>query len=278
MPLLVRELRTDPPLSVTAGLARALGLIGDDGAASFFGGGDLPMSLGGDDGGTFVFVGVAHYQRGDNQARQAADDLGSDIDFTGLLEDLPRDIDLMESEDDAPVIKLINAVLSQAINERASDIHIESLENDLSIRLRVDGVLRELIAPDRALGPLLVSRLKVMARLDIAEKRIPQDGRISIKLAGRAIDIRVSTIPSAHGERVVLRLLDKESGQLRLDQLGIGDSLFVAQAVETVLGHDRLRQPVTIAGLEPEILRERISMARYEFDMLVRGGNQYRLR
>ena len=168
---------------------------------------------------------AAHYQRGDNQARQAADDLGSDIDFTGLLEDLPRDIDLMESEDDAPVIKLINAVLSQAINERASDIHIESFENVLSIRLRVDGVLRELIAPDRALGPLLVSRLKVMARLDIAEKRIPQDGRISIKLAGRAIDIRVSTIPSAHGERVVLRLLDKESGQLRLDQLQMSEQV-----------------------------------------------------
>ncbi len=162
---------------------------------------------------------AAHYQRGDNQARQAADDLGSDIDFAGLLDDLPRDVDLMESEDDAPVIKLINAVLAQAINEHASDIHIESFENVLSVRLRVDGVLRELITPDRALGPLLVSRLKVMARLDIAEKRIPQDGRISIKLAGRAIDIRVSTIPSAHGERVVLRLLDKESGQLDLQEL-----------------------------------------------------------
>jgi general secretion pathway protein E len=168
---------------------------------------------------------AAHYQRGDNQARQAADDLGSDIDFAGLLDDLPRDIDLMESEDDAPVIKLINAVLSQAINERASDIHIESFEHVLSIRLRVDGVLRELITPDRALGPLLVSRLKVMARLDIAEKRIPQDGRISIKLAGRAIDIRVSTIPSAHGERVVLRLLDKESGQLRLQELQMSEQV-----------------------------------------------------
>jgi general secretion pathway protein E len=168
---------------------------------------------------------AAHYQRGDNQARQAADDLGSDIDFAGLLDDLPEDIDLMESQDDAPVIKLINAVLSQAINERASDIHIESFESVLSIRLRVDGVLRELIAPDRALGPLLVSRLKVMARLDIAEKRIPQDGRISIKLAGRAIDIRVSTIPSAHGERVVLRLLDKESGQLQLQELHMSEQV-----------------------------------------------------
>ena len=168
---------------------------------------------------------AAHYQRGDNQARQAADDLGSDIDFAGLLDDLPADVDLMESEDDAPVIKLINAVLAQAINERASDIHIESFEDVLSIRLRVDGVLRELITPDRALGPLLVSRLKVMARLDIAEKRIPQDGRISIKLAGRAIDIRVSTIPAAHGERVVLRLLDKESGQLHLQELHMSEQV-----------------------------------------------------
>jgi len=165
----------------------------------------------------------ACYQRGDDQARQAADDLGADVDFAGLLDEIPRDVDLMESEDDAPVIKLINAILSQAINERASDIHIESFEDRLSVRLRVDGVLRELVSPRRALGPLLISRLKVMARLDIAEKRIPQDGRISIRLAGRSVDIRVSTIPSAHGERVVLRLLDKESGQLQLSELHMND-------------------------------------------------------
>jgi general secretion pathway protein E len=161
----------------------------------------------------------ARYQRGDDQARIAADDLGADIDFAGLLDDLPTNIDLMEAEDDAPVIKLINAILSQAVNERASDIHIETFEENLSVRLRVDGVLQELITPERALGPLLVSRLKVMARLDIAEKRVPQDGRISIRLAGRSIDIRMSTIPSAHGERVVLRLLDKEGGQLELQEL-----------------------------------------------------------
>lgn len=186
-------------------------------------GSDLQLEF--HDEAAFQVAMAAHYQRGDNQARQAADDLGSDIDFAGLLDDIPRDVDLMESEDDAPVIKLINAVLSQAITEHASDIHIESFEAVLSIRLRVDGVLRELITPDRALGPLLVSRLKVMARLDIAEKRIPQDGRISIKLAGRAIDIRVSTIPSAHGERVVLRLLDKESGQLDLQQLQMSEQV-----------------------------------------------------
>lgn len=168
---------------------------------------------------------TAYYQRGDDQARQAADDLGADIDLAGLLDEIPRDIDLMEAEDDAPVIKLINAVLSQAISERASDIHIESFESALSIRLRVDGVLRELIQPERALGPLLVSRLKVMARLDIAEKRVPQDGRISIKVAGKSVDIRLSTIPSAHGERVVLRLLDKEAGQLQLGQLRMSDKV-----------------------------------------------------
>ena len=168
---------------------------------------------------------TARYQKGDDHARQAADDLGADIDLAGLMEEMPRDIDLMEAEDDAPVIKLINAVISQAISERASDIHIESFEKALSIRLRVDGVLRELIQPERALGPLLVSRLKVMARMDIAEKRVPQDGRISIKIAGKSVDIRVSTIPSAHGERVVLRLLDKDAGQLMLGQLQMSEQV-----------------------------------------------------
>src|SRR5690606_5518637 len=102
---------------------------------------------------------------------------------------------------------------------RASDIHIEPYEDRLSVRFRTDGVLAEVLSPKRVLAPLLVSRIKVMARLDIAEKRLPQDGRISVKLAGHALDIRVSTLPSAHGERVVLRLLDKQGGALELEQL-----------------------------------------------------------
>ena len=122
----------------------------------------------------------------------------------------------MDAEDDAPIIRLINAILSQAVKEQASDIHIETFEDRLSVRYRIDGVLAEVLSPKRMLAPLLVSRLKVMAKLDIAEKRIPQDGRISVRIAGHAIDIRMSTIPSAHGERVVLRLLDKQAGQLDL--------------------------------------------------------------
>jgi general secretion pathway protein E len=138
--------------------------------------------------------------------------MGDDFDLTRLADEIPEAGDLMDAEDDAPVIRLINAILSQAVREKASDIHVETFEDKLS--------------PKRMLAPLLVSRLKVMAKLDIAEKRIPQDGRISIKLAGHAVDIRVSTIPSAHGERVVLRLLDKEAGQLQLAQLNMNEQVY----------------------------------------------------
>lgn len=159
------------------------------------------------------------YQKGNNEAVQVAEDMGSDIDLSRLADEIPDTADLMDAEDDAPVIRLINAVLSQAVREKASDIHIETFEDKLTVRFRIDGVLTEVLSPKRMLAPLLVSRLKVMAKLDIAEKRVPQDGRISIRLAGHAVDIRVSTIPSAHGERVVLRLLDKQAGQLELQQL-----------------------------------------------------------
>src|SRR5690606_13673157 len=128
---------------------------------------------------------------------------------------LPETSDLLEQEDDAPIIRLINALLQEAIRENASDIHIETFERRLIVRLRVDGVLREVLTPRRELAPLLVSRIKVMARLDIAEKRVPQDGRISLRLGGRDVDVRVSTMPSSNGERVVLRLLDKQAGRLQ---------------------------------------------------------------
>ena len=159
------------------------------------------------------------YQRNNNQAAQVAEDLSSDVDLARLVDEIPDLGDLADAEDDAPIIRLINAILSQAVKEQASDIHIETFEDRLSIRYRIDGILAEVLSPKRMLAPLLVSRLKVMAKLDIAEKRIPQDGRISVRIAGHAIDIRMSTIPSAHGERVVLRLLDKQAGQLELSQL-----------------------------------------------------------
>ena len=159
------------------------------------------------------------YQRTQNEAAQMAEDLSSDVDLSRLVEELPDVGDLMDADDDAPIIRLINAILSQAVKAQASDIHIETFEERLSVRYRVDGVLTEVLSPKRMLAPLLVSRLKVMAKLDIAEKRVPQDGRISIRIAGHGIDIRMSTIPSAYGERVVLRLLDKQAGQLNLSEL-----------------------------------------------------------
>lgn len=144
-----------------------------------------------------------------------------DMDLSSAAEALAEPKDLLESDDDAPIIRLINALLSEAVKDGASDIHVEPFESRLTVRFRVDGVLREVLAPPRAIAPLLASRIKVMAKLDIAEKRLPQDGRISIRIAGRPVDVRVSTIPSGHGERVVMRLLDKQAGRLDLKQLGL---------------------------------------------------------
>ena len=144
-----------------------------------------------------------------------------DTDLAHLAQDLPEPSDLLESDDQAPIIKLINAILTQAVKDNASDIHIEPFENRLVVRFRVDGVLREVLQSRRAVAPLVVSRIKVMSKLDIAEKRLPQDGRISLRVAGRAVDVRVSTIPAGHGERVVLRLLDKQAGRLELNSLGM---------------------------------------------------------
>ncbi len=161
------------------------------------------------------------YEGGNNAAAAAAEGLEGDTDLAHIAEELPEPSDLLESEDDAPIIKLINAVLTQAVRENASDIHIEPFENRLVVRFRVDGVLREVLQSRRALAPIVVSRIKVMSKLDIAEKRLPQDGRMSLKVAGRPVDVRVSTIPAGHGERVVLRLLDKQAGRLDLGSLGM---------------------------------------------------------
>ncbi len=161
------------------------------------------------------------YEGGTGHTMEMMDDLGDSMDLSRVAQELGEPEDLLESEDDAPIIRLINALLTEAIKKNASDIHIEPYENRLSVRFRIDGVLREVLTPKRILGPLLVSRIKVMAKLDIAEKRLPQDGRISLRIAGRAVDVRVSTLPSGHGERVVLRLLDKQAGRLDLEQLGM---------------------------------------------------------
>ncbi len=164
------------------------------------------------------------YERGMSQAMDIVDDIGEDMDLAELTHNLPQATDLLESEDDAPIVRLINALLTQAVREGASDIHIEPFETRSVVRFRVDGVLRDIIEPQRALHGVIVSRIKIMASLDIAEKRMPQDGRITLRLAGRPVDVRVSTVPTGHGERVVLRLLDKQAGRLDLTGLGMADS------------------------------------------------------
>jgi general secretion pathway protein E len=160
------------------------------------------------------------YEAG-SDAIQAAEGLDENTDLVHLAQELPEQADLLDSEDDAPIIRLINAVFTQAVKENASDIHVEPFENRLVIRFRVDGVLREVLQLKRAVAAPVVSRVKVMSKLDIAEKRLPQDGRIGLRVAGRAVDVRVSTIPAGHGERVVLRLLDKQAGKLDLGSLGM---------------------------------------------------------
>lgn len=174
------------------------------------------------------------YQHEAGTASDMADQLGGRPDLTGMAGNLEEVEDLLEQHDDAPVIRFINALLGEAIAEQASDIHIETFERRLLVRFRVDGVLRRIVEPRRELAPLLVSRIKVMARMDIAEKRMPQDGRISLRIGGREVDVRVSTLPAAGGERVVLRLLDKQAGQLSLDALGLStrDAAVLASLLE----------------------------------------------
>jgi general secretion pathway protein E len=161
----------------------------------------------------------AAYESG--AAMTMVEGLDGDTDLFAVAQQLPEPSDLLDSDDEAPIIRLINALLTQAVKDNASDIHIEPYENRLVVRFRIDGVLKEALQSRRAVAPLVVSRIKVMSKLDIAEKRLPQDGRISLRIAGRAVDVRVSTIPSGHGERVVLRLLDKQAGRLTLDHLGM---------------------------------------------------------
>jgi general secretion pathway protein E len=168
----------------------------------------------------------AAYAQGESSAAMVVSEVESDADLSRMMQDLPAIEDLLETSDDAPIIRMLNALLTQAARDGASDIHIEPYERHSSVRFRVDGTLREVVQPNRALHAALISRLKIMADLDIAERRLPQDGRISLRIGTRAVDVRVSTLPSAHGERAVLRLLDKSEGKLSLEGLGMqGDIL-----------------------------------------------------
>src|SRR5207244_6648793 len=159
---------------------------------------------------------------------RTSEDLPRDNDLARLLQDIPQVEDLLGSTSDAPVIRMINALLLQALRERASDIHFEPYEARSVVRFRVDGMLHDVIEPPRALHAALVSRLKIMASLDIAEKRLPQDGRIALKLGDKQVDVRVSTLPTGAGERVVLRLLDKDSARLDLTVLGMREDTLVS--------------------------------------------------
>jgi general secretion pathway protein E len=156
------------------------------------------------------------------RAAQAAEFEMDETDLAKLADSAAAVDDLLDNRDDSPVIRLINALLLEAIKEGASDVHVETTEKRLVVRFRVDGVLRDIVEPQRGLAPMLVSRIKVMAKLDIAEKRVPQDGRVTLRIGGHDVDARVSTIPTQHGERVVLRLLEK--GSLTLDLAGLGMS------------------------------------------------------
>ncbi|MBS4018598.1 MAG: type II secretion system ATPase GspE [Dechloromonas sp.] len=176
------------------------------------------------------------YAGGEQSAAEVASDIGQDLDIARLVEELPPVEDLLDSQHDAPIIRMINALLTQAARENASDIHIEPYERQSVVRFRLDGVLHDVVSPKRALHAAMVSRIKIMAGLDIAEKRLPQDGRIGVRIAGRGVDVRVSTLPANHGERVVMRLLDKDPARLDLARLGMAD--------DTLARVDRLiRQP-----------------------------------
>ena len=164
---------------------------------------------------------AAAYAGGESSAATVVGEVESAVDLGRLMQDLPAVEDLLEAANDAPIIRMLNALLTQAAKDGASDIHIEPYERNSSVRFRVDGTLREVVQPNRALHAALISRLKIMAELDIAEKRLPQDGRISLRIGGRGIDVRVSTLPSAHGERAVLRLLDKGEAKFTLEGLGM---------------------------------------------------------
>jgi general secretion pathway protein E len=164
---------------------------------------------------------AAAFNAGGPRASRMVEDIAESVDLSSLLEEMPETQDLLDAEENAPVIRLINALLTESLREGASDIHFELFESRATVRFRIDGTLRDVIEPQRGLHAAIVSRIKIMAGLDIAEKRLPQDGRITLRLAGRPVDVRVSTLPTAHGERVVLRLLDKSTNQLDLDSLGM---------------------------------------------------------
>ncbi len=165
------------------------------------------------------------YDRGTAHAEAAMEELKNE-DLSSVESDIEQIVDIIDAEDEAPIIRLVNSLLSQSVKEHASDIHFEPFENNLAVRFRIDGVLYEKIKPPKKLQASITSRIKIMAGLNIAEKRLPQDGRIRIKLAGRDIDIRVAAVPTVYGERITMRLLDRSSILLDLRDLGFDQQTY----------------------------------------------------
>ena len=165
------------------------------------------------------------YERSNDNSKKVMDELN--VPEIGMDEDLEKTRDLLESTDDEkPIIRLVNGLLARAVKEKASDIHIEPYEAEVVVRFRIDGALHDKMQIPKRHASSLASRVKIMGQLNIAEKRVPQDGRHNIKVAGRDIDIRLSVLPTAHGERIVMRLLDKTAGAKRLDQMGMEEDLY----------------------------------------------------
>jgi len=156
-----------------------------------------------------------------DSAQQLVQDMEDESDIISQIEDTA---DLLEDTSDAPIIKLVNHILSQSIKARASDIHIEPYQDSFKVRYRVDGILYDLLSPPKWIQPALTSRIKVMAKLNIAEKRLPQDGRFEVKIGNQMIDVRVSTLPTTFGERVVMRLLNKSSSVFELNEIGLSEN------------------------------------------------------
>ncbi len=153
-------------------------------------------------------------------AEQVMEDIAASENLDKIAHELDEPQDLLDATDEAPIIRLVNSVLFQAVRQRASDIHFESFERGLVVRYRIDGVLYPILTPPKHLQSSIIARLKIMAGLNIAEKRLPQDGRFAIRTAGKDVDLRVSVLPTSHGERVVLRLLEKENRLLNLTEMG----------------------------------------------------------
>ena len=163
-------------------------------------------------------------------AEQVMEDIAASENLDKIAHELDEPQDLLDATDEAPIIRLVNSVLFQAVRQRASDIHFESFERGLVVRYRIDGVLYPILTPPKHLQSSIIARLKIMAGLNIAEKRLPQDGRFAIRTAGKDVDLRVSVLPTSHGERVVLRLLEKENRLLNLSEMGFSlDRLRIIQ-------------------------------------------------